>query len=617
MEEDPNDHGDLVFTDAEIQAASVSTPRVDVRTATDPETTITEAATPTKASADTSTSSSTPLVEKKKKTIPATALDSIEADYEKKLADIEAVWDAETDPAKKSGHNLNWATTQSQYTKEWNEAAGDARDQGWQDGARAYLKQTQVEDASHQASRLATAQAEAQAPEPTEPEEATPSPEETIEYVALKPPEEVRLPRLGGKKRHLKEGAPGTTDLSAASDIAMTQERVGQMRTDSETELRQDISAARAHIADLRIELAARLRAGEGRLADDVLNQITRSEEGLRPMLIRQANFAQRFRRKELGEASGSPARHFTEDPVGPITSGMIAPAVSLRPESFGAVQLGEAGALANRGLVAMSSKTGQMHAPIMPESMTVGRVAGGEQRWRHTVTGQEFNWDSVNDPEGVDMQVFTDENSEYPGHYINPNADGSLTDFMAQQAAGKIVPVGFLDVQQAGSKITAVPDKIRVASARVAQRLAQIQQRMVYLRGVVDPGVDRPGKIASETAQMEQRQRIHRRNRTARGAAHGLSSGTSDAPLPPILHKATPGAMRDIQAYKNELSGLMDLQVRLKKIQEVTLGGYVPSQEDIDRYGADLQKETLPGGVEASKQAAAAGRAKREAAGD
>jgi hypothetical protein len=479
--------------------------------------------------------------------------------------------------------------------------------------------QTKTDDAPHQASRLAAAQAEAQAPEPAEPEEATPSPEETIEYVAFKPPEEVRLPRLGGKERHLKEGTPGTTDLSAASDIAMTQERVGQMRDTSETELRQDIRAARAHIADLSEQLAVAHRSREIKDVDALQNKITKAEETLRPMLIRQANFAQRFRREELGEKPGSPARHFTEDPVGPITSGMIAPAVSLRPESFGAGQLEEAGALAHRGLVAMSSKTGQMHAPIMPESMTIGREAGGGQRWRHTETGQEFNWDSVNDPDGVDMQVFTDENSEYPGHYINPNAGGSLTDFLEQKKAGLIVPVGFLDVQQAGSKITKVPDKIRVASARVAQRLAQIQQRMEYLEGVDDDvtGLYRPGKIASERAQMEQRQRIHRLNRTAHGAAHGLSSGTSDAPLPLILHKATPGAIRDIQAYKNELSGLMDLQVRLKKIQEVTLGGYVPSQEDIDRYGADLQKETLPGGVEASKQAAAAGRAKREATGE
>ena len=289
--------------------------------------------------------------------------------------------------------------------------------------------------------------------------------------------------------------------------------------------------------------------------------------------------------------ATGIDTRFVTEEGLEPVGGPDFDPTHS------------EQEAVMRSGIMTSPGQTGRAYAPVLPAEIVLGREAGGLAIYRHKDTGEEIR--------------------------INPNdfTKEWNADHLQALKAGKLERVGFEKVEKPGEAYTDVDEKVVLAAVRVQHRLNQLNARIARLKGTDDAG---EGIIAQEQARLKELQGSEdfvrddedsvvqpgQRGAIAHwGLAHGASGGVYGAhhDEPPALHEAAPGTIRDIQDLQRELVNLKDLRVRLAQIHAVTLGGYDPTQAQMEKYVGAFKDEPLPGTVGASKQAKAKLRAARE----
>jgi len=506
-------------------------------------------------------------------------LKAIEERWTKRLNQAAAARDAvdqDADPQLWEWENHVWAQDQMQYVNEWNERAGDEADFEWEKNAKAILEDV-VADYTRKYGMTAPQTA------PTD----TGAPEAEAE---AKPPEKEQMIRTaitGPKKGRLKG-----LKMEKASGEPMTIERAAELRSQETKELDADIKATQGQIAELDAQIAKARDAGDQERVDDHTNARHKLQSQLDPMLKKRQGFEAAFRREQLKEQEGRLIEHrtgpFLATPLSPEAVGLAADIADAGLELAGGEDLDptldEQAAAARQGLTTMSPgsagyrtgrTTGRKFAPLLPAEIVLGREAGGVTVYRHADTGEEVR--------------------------INPDdfAKSGNEQYLADLMAGKFERVGFEKVEKPGEAYTDVDEKVVLSAVRVQHRLNQLNARILQLVGDEESGV--PSLIAQEQARLKELQEEQRRERSI---AMSAGPDVSRDEIPPALHEASPGTTRDIQDLQRELVNLRDLKQRLSQIHKVTLGGYNPTQAQMEKYIGTFKDEPLPGSVGASKQA-------------
>jgi len=536
-------------------------------------------------------------------------LNKIQKDWEAKLADQAARRDTIEDPSTKEWYraNLKWAEAQHRYVNEWNKLAetGGKANPTWRKNALDILIQAHREYSD----RFGM-------PEPPKPAaptsvSETPRQEEMIRTAIAAP----KKGRLKGLKMR------ATTAKGEPVGHPMTIERAAKLRAQKAGDLDINIKAAQGLIATLDKQIDTARDAGNQRRVDALVNTRHKQQGQLDPMLKTQREFEASFRRGALQERPSEGTSSESEGPfwkghgLGGIEedafgrvglrgpSGEIATvggALGAKADGTGLEAVGgsefdptfeEERAFVREGRAAAINPSGRAYAPVLPAEIVMGREAGGLAIYRHKDTGEEIR---------INPDDFTKEGN---------------ADHLQALKAGKLERVGFEKAEKPGTSYTDVDEKVVLAAVRIHHRLNQLNARIDQLEGDPDSGV--PSLIKQEQARMQELQEGQRGAReqyhVAEGLSEGMYSSQTGEEAPPVLHEAAPGTIRDIQALQRELVNLRNLRERLAQIHTVTLGGYSPTQPQMDKYLGAFKDEPLPGTAGASKQAKANLRAARE----
>jgi hypothetical protein len=489
------------------------------------------------------------------------ALDKIQATWEAKLNKKAAQRDAEADPRRRDALNVDWAQAQMQYVNAYNERADDAADFEWAKSAQDILDQTTADYENKY---------------PIDSGLSGKAGREEMIRTAIAAPKEGRLPKPSKRKELAQEYTEAglTSQLDVSTGRALTAESAAARRNKSETENEAMVAQLEEQISGLDGQIVE--AQGGSVVSEGLIRDRQRLIEQLAPRLARKQQTSALFRQEVRNEMPGAPVRISGTDPtVGSryrrsTLEKTFLPLFSPLHQTAEADRLGidvplsAEEMLVTSGRLTHKRKSGGRLAPILPAEIVMGRKAGGRTVYRHKETGE--------------------------GLRINPNDFGAKGNeqALADLKAGKLERLGYERVEDAGTSYTDVDDKVRVAAARVAVRLQQIEARRAQVQDL----------IAGLQEEAEQKAR-------PRWQAGGRYRDSTDR----VLGGSKPatgfiGVVDDIQAYQREISSLDDLQQRLGQIRDVTLGGYTPSAEDYARFKPALEDEGLPGSTRESREA-------------
>ena len=266
---------------------------------------------------------------------------------------------------------------------------------------------------------------------------------------------------------------------------------------------------------------------------------------------------------------------------------------------------------------------------PLRTGPDTYGRVARPGTQYRESPDDPYAYRIRKSDDPGAPPELLKVPDAGGMAQVIPPD---QAVDILTGIEAGSYVEEPYTEVVDPGEVVTGVDPKLRIAAARVAVKKRQVEDRIVALDTEIEQlaaDYERAQSAPAHEFGVYQRDAPWYRLTGGGGIASRPSEGEGywDPRNPSIrpawlggpevssMQAGAVGHLRRRNALRAEKANLENLKTVLDNIQQVSHGGYVPSEQDIARFGAAIEAEPLEFDVGRSAHAKAKIKAAKEKA--